>query len=248
MQSDLLAAAKTWNAEEPLEYTNARIHDGVNGEDALRLRADWYVKDLIFGKFPQALPHAGANILEIGSGVGWIMQAMNDYLCGLGLPPERIIGLDIAENMLTKARTRLGDKAPFAYQLYDGVNIPLETHSVDLVYSTACLQHIPRPFVFNLFFEVQRLLKNRGFGIFHFLSTAELAVSPDAAARQEQRIRWYNEIRTQILGLETHWHHYYTVKELYDVLRITGFPSVAIDDTTHDGSCIIACVSNNLSD
>lgn len=228
MRTDLLAA-KTWNADEPLQHTNARIHDGVSGEDALLGRANWYVKDLIFGKFPQCLLPPGAHILEIGSGVGWIMQAMKNHLDEIPSPPERIIGLDIAENMLEKARSRLGHRAPFAYQLYDEMHIPLKDNSINLIYSVAYLQHIPRPFVFNLFFEVQRILKIDGFAVFHFPSTDGLALSPEPLVRDRQRLEWYNEIKTQVLGLEGHWHHFYTVKELDNVLRVTGFPFVVVD-------------------
>jgi SAM-dependent methyltransferase len=229
LRSDQIAA-KTWNRIEPLDLTNRRIHDGAVD---LRARADDYVS-LLFGNFAYAIPPAAAAVLEIGSGVGWIMEAINRFLSARARQPTKIVGLDIAPNMLAKARSRLGESAPYAWQLYDGVTIPLADGSLDLIYSVAALQHIPRPFVFNLFFEILRLLHARGFAILHFLST-------DNLPRQEPLHPWRLEIDNQIRGEETHWHHFYTAKELSDVLSITGFRHIEIKD---DGcGTLVACLS-----
>jgi SAM-dependent methyltransferase len=233
LRTDQLAA-QTWNRTESLEETNRRIHDGVAGDEALMARATAYVRNLLFGNFPQTIPGKGAEILEIGSGVGWIMQAMNGYLSGLGVPPYRITGLDIAPEMSAKARERVGSGSPYDFQIYDGITIPINDHSFNLIYSVACQQHIPRPYVFNLFFEIRRLLKERGFAVVHFMST-------DVLPQQEQLVPWRTEIDMQIHGRDGHWHHFYTRKELIDVFTITGFPYVVVAD---DGrGTLVACVS-----
>jgi len=229
-------AARTWNRVESLGETDNRIHDGTGGEEALRARATWYVESLLFGRFPQAVPPAAAEVLEIGSGVGWIMQAMNEYLSSLGVSPGRIVGLDVAPNMLAKARQRLGDSAPYDFRLYDGTAIPCADRSFDLIYSVACLQHVPRPYVFNLFFEIRRILKKKGFGLLHFLST-------EALPEQEALVPWRVEIERQVKAQEGHWHHFYTRQELADVLAITGFPYVVVYDNERGG--LVACVSNS---
>lgn len=228
-----LQAAQTWDRGESLDETSARIHDGCTGEEALMVRARYYVRDLLFGQFPQAEPGANADILEIGSGVGWLMQAMADYLGAQDAMPRKIIGLDIAHNMLDKARQRLGSAAPYEFLLYDGITVPLPDASLDLIYSGAALQHIPRPYVFNLFFEIHRLLRPRGCAVLHFIST-------DYLAAQEPHHGWRQEIRNQITGAEAHWHHYYTAKELQDVLRISGFADVAIADSGR-GTLVAYC-------
>jgi SAM-dependent methyltransferase len=235
MRTDQLAA-QTWDKIESLEETNRRIHDGAAGDEALTARANGYVKDLLFGNFPQAIPPAAAEILEIGSGVGWIMQAMNEYLSELGVPPRRIVGIDIAPAMSAKAQQRLGDHPPYEYQVYDGITIPVANRSFDLIYSVACLQHVPRPYVFNLFFEIRRLLKSRGFAVLHFMST-------DALPRQELHMPWRTEIDMQIQGREGHWHHFYTRNELADVLAVTGFPYVALADDRC--GCLVACLADS---
>jgi SAM-dependent methyltransferase len=144
------------------------------------------------------------------------MQSMSAYLTGLGRPPRSITDLEIAPNMLAKARARLGENPPFAYRLYAGISVPLSAASRDLIYSVACLQHVPRPYVFNLFFEVHRLLKDSGHAVMHFMST-------DCIRHMERVIPWLTEIRNQITGAEAHWCHYYTRQELEAVLAVSGF-------------------------
>jgi len=238
MRADQLAA-QTWDKTESLADTNRRIHDGASGDAELRARANTYVSHLVFGNYPHATPRAGADILEIGSGVGWIMAAMNEHLSARDASPKSIVGLDIAPNMLAKAKERLGERPPYGFQLYDGLKVPFEDRSLDLIYSVACLQHVPRPYVFNLFFEIRRLLRPRGFAVLHFLST-------DCLKQQEPLHPWRTEVDNQIRGLEAHWHHFYTEKELRDVLAITGFGYVAVKD---DGvGSLVACIGTDPVD
>jgi ubiquinone/menaquinone biosynthesis C-methylase UbiE len=226
-------AAQTWNQERRIEETSAAIHDGVTGEAALAARGRFYVEQLIFGSFPQAVPQLGATIMEIGPGLGWIMQAINEYLVSAGKAPRRVTGLDIAPNMIIQAEQRLGSEPPYGFLLYDGITVPLPDASLDLIYSVAALQHVPRPFVFNLFFEMKRLLRPGSFSVFHLLST-------DYLSKQEQFQSWRSEISNQISLAEAHWHHFYTEKELYDVLAVTGFGFV---DIRAVGDALICCVA-----
>lgn len=231
-------AAQIWDRIESLEETNARIHDGACGTAALTARAQFYVEKLLFDSFPIAVPLGNADILEIGSGVGWIMQAMNHYLSDHGRRPRRIIGLDIAPNMLAKARQRLGTIPPYDYILYDGIHVPLPDETVDLIYSVAALQHVPRPYVFNLFFEIKRLLRPNGFAVLRLLSTDQLQT-------QEKLHAWRTEITNQVSGSEAHWHHFYTATELRAVLSVTGFPKVAIADS--GTGTLVVCVTSNAN-
>ena len=115
---DLSAAAATWNKrEESLNSVNARIHDGVP-LGALDERADRYVGG-IFGTFPYVKLASGATVMEVGSGTGYIMQAMARHLHKTSNDPARIIGLDIAENMLEKAKQRIKNTGPFEFLHYN---------------------------------------------------------------------------------------------------------------------------------
>jgi SAM-dependent methyltransferase len=220
----LLSAARTWNnPEESLESVNARIHDGASSEEQLQQRADLYVGGL-FDQFPNVDKSRLRTIMEIGSGTGYIMQGMDRRLRRDGYRAERIIGLDIAENMIAKARLRMGEEPPFCFMPYDGLTIPVESESVDLVYSVASLQHVPKLYVYQLFFEIKRILAPTGSAVLHVLSFHHLEEA-------QAHIPWEVEVRGQIEGLERHWHHYYSADELRAVLGVgTGFAHVDIRD------------------
>lgn len=187
-ESGLAAAAKVWNDPgESLDSVIHRIHDGVPSE-LLADRAKAYV-DHIFGLFPYARPKDGASIMEIGSGVGYIMEAMEKGVRARGITANKIVGLDIAEHMITRAETRLHRNPIFSFVHYDGIDVPLPDHSLDLIFSVASLQHVPKPYVFNLFFEIFRLLTHDGYAVIHLLGFKHLRSAP------EERARWREEIR-----------------------------------------------------
>ncbi|MGA3067275.1 MAG: class I SAM-dependent methyltransferase [Tepidisphaeraceae bacterium] len=206
--ADPSAAFKTWNrAEDSLGSIEARIHDGVP-IDKLHDRADGFVKALS-SIFPWAMPREGAAILEIGSGVGYIMEAACRKL-----HPSRMIGLDIAPAMIEKAKERLARDhvaIPAEFLAYDGITIPMAPKSVDFVYSVACLQHIPKPYVYNLFGEILRILKPSGTATLHFLSFSMLKLHQGSYDLKR-------EIAKQLAGTEGHWHHCYSREELMQVL------------------------------
>jgi SAM-dependent methyltransferase len=206
--ADPRAAFKTWDRpDETLEGVERRIHDGVS-IDKLPARANGYVNALC-SFFPWATPRAGAVILEIGSGVGYIMEAANRKF-----RPSRIIGLDVAPRMVEKAKERLardGVDMPAEFLIYDGITIPMEAQSVDYVYSVACLQHIPKPYVYHLFGEMMRILKPAGFAALHFLAFSVLKLHKGS-------IDFPREIVRQLAGAEGHWHHFYSADELSYVL------------------------------
>ena len=232
--ASVYSAARTWDdPAESLEATNARIHDGV-AIDQLEARADTYVTS-IFDQFPQIDPGHARKILEIGSGTGFIMEGVERYLGRRGVTPTSITGLDIAPNMLAKAKARLGDRRPFEFLLYDGINVPIGDESLDLVYSVAALQHVPKLYVYNLFLEIHRILKPGGFAVMHFLS---FRLIPEHVKLEP----WVNEIRRQLNGETGHWHHFYAVEELDNVLRYgSGFPFVDV----RDGDSLWVCVGKS---
>jgi SAM-dependent methyltransferase len=229
---DLAAAAAAWNdPDEGLESLSARIHDGVP-LDQLEPRARRYIHDF-FDRFPYVRLGPAPACLEIGSGVGYIMEALKRELVRRGTPPSAITGLDIAEHMLDFARQRIGADPTFRFLHYDGITVPLRDASLDLVYSVAALQHVPKPYVYNLFLEMHRLLKPEGFGIFTLLTFKGLAV-------QESIFPWREEVRRQVRHERGHWHHFYSAEELDSVLGIgTGFAHVDIED---DGRGLVVCV------
>ena len=222
-ESDLTAAASIWNdPSETLEDVNRRIHDGVPA-GSLAARGQSYV-DQIFDLFPYARPKEGASIMEIGSGMGYIMEAMERGCRAREITPGQIIGLDIAEHMIARAKPRLLGNPIFSFLHYDGIHVPLPDRSLDLIYSVASLQHVPRPFVFNLFFEILRLLRYDGYAVIHLLGVKHLRRHTETTAT------WQQEVNKQINQGVGHWHHFYSVEDLEAVFYATGFGHFDVRD------------------
>ena len=226
------AAFETWDQPaESLEAAEKRIHDGVP-LGMLGERANRYVEALSL-HFPWAMPGPGSIIVEIGSGVGYIMESVHRRF-----RPASILGLDVAPAMAVKGRQRLErDRVimPAQFVIYDGLRIPLMSASVDFLYSVACFQHIPKPYVYNLFGEILRILKPARFATLHLLSFSALRLWKDFDLRRETA--------NQLLGVKTHWHHFYSVEELSSVLENGyGADRVTVVDT-QDGSIWVTFTS-----
>src|SRR5215211_315238 len=202
-------AFRTWEAGgESLSTVEARIHDGVPS-DQLHKRADDYL-DTFETWFPDARPRTGGDLMEIGSGVGYIMEAaLRRYA------PKKIVGLDIASGMIEKARQRLERDAVDTHAIeflhYDGVNVPRPSASFDFIYSVASLQHAPRPYCFRAMMEANRLIRPAGSVYVHLLAYSHFKEHMTPAL-------FVQEVDRQIEGREEHWHHYYSRDEIQAVL------------------------------
>jgi len=188
--------------------------------------------------FPAAMPEPGGVLLEIGSGVGYLMEAASRKF-----QPARIIGLDIAPAMIEKAKERLARDAvdiPAEFMSYDGISVPIADHSVDYIYSVACLQHIPKPYVYNLFGEMLRVLRSRAYATLHFLSFAALTVP---GKKMNLRL----EIAQQLAGAEGHWHHFYTREELLQVLT-HGYDASGVSVVEAEGALWAAFTNKSFQD
>ena len=203
-------AFRTWEAQnESLTSVESRIHDGVS-LDKLHHRADEYL-DTLEQLFPGFRPGPRSQLMEIGPGVGYILEAVARRYA-----PSRIVGLDVAAGMIDKARERLErdcvDTSAIEFVHYDGVNAPLPDDSFDVIYSVASLQHAPRPYCFRALMEAHRLVKPSGTVYIHLLAYShfETYMTPQ---------HFDLEIAQQIRGIEGHWHHYYTQAEIEAVLK-----------------------------
>jgi ubiquinone/menaquinone biosynthesis C-methylase UbiE len=154
--------------------------------------------------YPMASPQRGDRVLEVGSGVGWIMQATAE-----GYPDiTEVVGLDISENMIKRAQERWTH--PLArWVLYDGMHFPFEDDHFDVVYSCAALQHVEKHHAFFIFKEIDRVLKPGGHAVLHLLYTAVLSHNSTSF---EEECRNHIENRR-----DAHWHHFYSYDELVEV-------------------------------
>ena len=195
---DSAAYKKTWVQASTLDALNERIHDGVPVEQLGQRAADR--RDLCFEElFPYARPQPDARVLELGPGVGWIMEAMLARY-----PIGEIVGLDVSPVMIENARRRWHDpRADFV--LYGGLRVPLAGDSVDNIDSIATLQHIEKHHAFLVLQELVRLLKPGGHGTVHLMSMSHL-VTTGGSMEQEA---WKH-----VLNTNTHWMHYYTFDEI----------------------------------
>ena len=101
--------------------------------------------------------------LEIGYGGGRILAAASRYF-------KYVIGVDIHEEG-EKVENELKRRGIDNYRLVKtrGNNLPLESASVDLVYSFIVMQHIEKMEIFRSYlFEIHRVLKPAGIAVLYF--------------------------------------------------------------------------------
>lgn len=204
--------ASSWLADQDLATLNARIHDGVPAE-SLMDRGRGY-RDWVFDMFPDARPQPGDHVLELGSGVGWIMEAVLERF-----EIREIVGLDISPNMVKRARERF--KHPKAgFVLYDGLRMPFGDGRFEVAYSVATMQHIEKHVAFVLFEEINRVMAPGGHAVVHLLGVEHI---PESVTSYDEEC--WNHIR----GAETFWCHYYSFDELFVLFsRVIGVSDLDI--------------------
>lgn len=190
---------QTWMGPSTLDSLNTRIHDGVPVDQLAHRAADR--RDTFFERlFPYARPARGMRVLELGPGVGWIMEAMLERYA-----IDEIVGLDISPTIIKGAKERWSD-ARACYALYDGLRAPFRDGSFDNVYSVACIQHIEKHHAFLVMMELFRILKPGGHGTLHLASVHRLARAPQPYGQ---------ECWNHVTNADWHWMHYYSFDELY---------------------------------
>jgi ubiquinone/menaquinone biosynthesis C-methylase UbiE len=203
-------AGNVWNQHgKSVADVEAFIHDN-HPMDRLHERAEGLF-GLTCSHFPWAAPKPGSVVLEVGSGVGYIMQAALKRIS-----PSRIIGLDVADGMIQKAKDRLARDnaidARIEFLHYDGVTIPLPDNSVDFIYSVAALQHVPRLMFYNLLYELARILKPTGYCSAQTLSFGQFYNYADPVSFFRE------EVRGQMVNKEFAWVVFYSLEEMLRVL------------------------------
>ena len=111
-----------------------------------------YVGEQLMSALPAHLPE-GARILDVGSGTGFFTRQLVGRF-----GEQAVIGLDIAEGMLTHAAQY--SSVPIAWLCGDAEQLPLADNSVDLIFSSLAIQwcnQLPL-----LMCELQRVLKPGG--------------------------------------------------------------------------------------
>ena len=167
--------------------------------------------------------HPEGSVADIGCGPGYLIAAM-----GKSLPHLSIIGIDISEEILDKARRNLAAKGlneKVTFRLGDIQKLPVEPDSLDFAVSTLSLHHWSRPG--EAIEELFRVLKPGGqFLIFDvrrdsprlmywIMRFAQAVVLPTALSRA-------NEPTSSFLAG-------YTPAEVDSILSSTPFKKYTID-------------------
>lgn len=131
-----------WDPEEFFETGRREIEGVLRYVDAL------------------GLPLTRRRALDFGCGVGRLSQALADHF-------EQVVGVDIAESMIEQARryNRHGDRVRYLVNETDRLEAP-DDESVDFVYSTITLQHIPPEPAGAYIREFFRVLRPGGVAVF----------------------------------------------------------------------------------
>lgn len=179
-------------------------------DERARINAAWYVDttldfdapdmDRFFDSGEQIVAFAldGAPFLprsevalEIGAGLGRISRALADRY-------ERVIGLDLSEEMLRRARSAVPEERVL-FLVGDGVSLaPIRDSSVDLLLTFTVFQHIPDVSVIERYIvESGRVLRPGGLAVFQW---------------NNQRWAWFWRLRRSLapaldrLGLQRDLH------------------------------------------
>jgi SAM-dependent methyltransferase len=108
----------------------------------------------------EALPDGDAVVLEIGCGIGRILQ----HLAGRY---REVHGTDISAGMVEQGTRRLAHLENVRFHHGNGYDLePFADASVDLVYSAYVFQHMPKTIAYNYFLEVERVLRPDGLFLF----------------------------------------------------------------------------------
>lgn len=121
--------------------------------------------DGVFAEIERAGLTPGRRLaLDFGCGVGRLSAALAGHV-------DEVVGVDIAESMLATARSlgRGGDRVRFVLNTVPDLSF-VESGSVDVVYSSLVLQHIPKQLGLGYLAEFGRILAPGGVAAFQVAS------------------------------------------------------------------------------
>jgi SAM-dependent methyltransferase len=146
-----------------------------------------YKADLFSTQFLPQVPIAGHTVLEVGCGAGRNLTAI------AALHPKRLVGCDVAQEMVRLAKQRMGEAAEVV--LTDGATLPFADGEFDVVTTVTVLQHNPDAARAKVIEEICRVSKKE---VFLFEDTSNVAkTAPTGTAEGEYQnffgrpVSWY---------------------------------------------------------
>jgi len=136
--------------------------------------------------------YGGKRLLEIGCGAGTDLAEFARY-------GTSVVGVDITDTAVNLTRGRLDvEGLRGEVTTYDGVGLPFQDNSFDVVYSWGVLHHSPR--FDDLFAEIARVLKPGGEFVFMLYSRASLLYHYSILLHAHQRGELASSTREQLLS------------------------------------------------
>ena len=141
---------------------------------------------------------AGKIILDLGCNNGYGSAV-------LGEACSQVVALDVSSAAIADAKERFGNRR-IDFRAYDGLNIPFDSQSFDIVASFQVIEHLENTVPYLT--EIARVLRPSGVALF---------TTPNAAIRLDRYMKPWNQFHVRE----------YRADELADLLK-TVFDSVAI--------------------
>lgn len=166
------------------------------------------------------------DALDFGCGVGRLTQALGDHF-------QHVVGVDIAESMVEKARehNRHGDRVEYRANWVDNLSI-FPDKSFDFIYSSITLQHVPPPANHRYVAEFMRLLRPNGVALFQAPNGKAFAEGSFAEFMYGIRRRYIRRFWKRLRGKAEYEMHYIPRTE---VERIVAAAGAKMLDVTHFG-------------
>lgn len=101
-------------------------------------------------------PQPGQQVLDVGSGPGFLSNAISDCVGQAG----SVFGFDISKPLLDIARSQIGDRTNVEFHLGNATKLPLPSYDFDVVVSTQVLEYVPD--LDSALTEFHRVLKTGG--------------------------------------------------------------------------------------
>lgn len=132
--------------------------NGANGERwiANQARLDAMLDALGSTAIAAAAPVEGEQILDIGCGAGTTSFALAELVA----PRGHVLGVDISEPLIARARERMPDGASVSFRIADAATAPLEAGGFDLLFSRFGVMFFDDPV--SAFRHLRRALKPGG--------------------------------------------------------------------------------------
>ncbi len=156
---------------------------------------------------------ARGDALDFGCGVGRLTLALGAHF-------SRVVGVDIADTMIARAReyNTLGARVRYVVNTCDDLSL-FPDSAFDFVYSSIVLQHVPPQSSARYIREFLRLLRPGGVAVFHVPSGKPYAPGSLAAFLYRVRREYLRRAWKQLRGRAPYEMHYVPRERVEELIR-----------------------------